>query len=147
MLRIPAVILVLALLWLASRHLSRVRGLQLGLLGIAGFVVNIARAWGRGLSTMELINFNFSDTSMLLVNLASAACCRASKAGASATPAPSERRDAPSSRRAEGTTPGRSRVCRFSLHPMSGSPARVVMVADLHPLRNRPCPPSAHSSP
>ena len=75
MLRIPAVILVLALLWLASRHLSRLRGLQLGLIGIAGFVVNIARAWGRGLSTMELINFNFSDTSMLLVNLASAACC------------------------------------------------------------------------
>ena len=75
MLRIPAVMLILVLLWLASRHLSRTRGLQLGLIGITGFVVNIARAWGRGLSTKELVNFNFSDTGMLLVNLASAACC------------------------------------------------------------------------
>ena len=75
MLRIPAVMLILVLLWWVSRHLSRARGLQLGLLGIAGFVVNIARAWGQGLSTTELINFNFSDTGMLLVNLVSAACC------------------------------------------------------------------------
>ena len=75
MLKILLVLLGLLLLWLASRQLSRARAIQLAMLGAAGFSLNVWRAWGQGLTIVELINYNFSQTSMLLINLASMACC------------------------------------------------------------------------
>ena len=75
MVRIILLVLALGLVWLASRQLSRAGGILCGVLGIAGFAFNLWRAWAQGLSTMELINYNFSETSMLLINLLSAVCC------------------------------------------------------------------------
>ena len=68
MVRIILLVLALALVWLASWQLSRAGGILCGGLGIAGFAFNLWRAWGQGLSTMELINYNFSETSMLLMS-------------------------------------------------------------------------------
>lgn len=75
MLRLPLLLLALGLLWLLSQRLSPARGLLLGLVGLLGFTFNGYRAWAQGLSVMALLNFNFSDTSMLLVNLLSVGCC------------------------------------------------------------------------